>query len=83
MRITESEFFDLVASESLIDRSALTREATMEDVGVSSMDVMTTLFELEERYNVSIEGSEMPPIKTLGELSDYILGRINGEEKSA
>ena len=83
MRITESELLDLIAAESLIERDKLSREATLEDLGVSSMDVMTTLFEIEERYHVAIEGSDMPPMKTLGDLSDYILQRINGEEKPA
>jgi acyl carrier protein len=82
MRITEPELLDIISKESLIERDQLKRDATLEDLGVSSMDVMTTLFELEERYDVTLEGSEMPPVKTLGELCDYLLSRIN-EEKPA
>ena len=79
MRITEPELLDLIATEAIVDRELLVRDAVLEDLGVSSMDIMTTLFELEERYDVTIEGTELPPIKTLGDLVDFLLERINGE----
>jgi len=79
MRITEPELLDIIAKEALIDRNKLVPQATLDDLGVSSMDVMSTLFELEERYGVEIEGTEMPPIKTLGDLSGFLLDRINGQ----
>ena len=83
MRITEPELLDLIATEAIVDRELLVRDAALEDLGVSSMDIMTTLFELEERYHVTIEGTELPPIKTLGDLVDFLLERINGAEKPA
>ena len=79
MRITEPELLDLIATEAIVDRELLVRDAVLEDLGVSSMDIMTTLFELEERYDVTIEGTDLPPIKTLGDLVDFLLERINGE----
>ena len=83
MRITEPELLDLIATEAIVDRELLVRDAVLEDLGVSSMDIMTTLFELEERYDVTIEGTELPPIKTLGDLVDFLLERINGQGTTA
>ena len=50
MKATESELLDLIAKEAIIDREKLTREATLEDLGISSLDVISMLFELEEKY---------------------------------
>jgi hypothetical protein len=37
------------------------------------------LFELEEKYGVIIEEGDMPQMTTLGEMVDFLLGRINAE----
>jgi len=79
MRATESELLDLIAKEAIIDRAALTREATLEDLGISSLDVISMLFELEERWGVRIEEADMPEMTTLGEMVDFLLSRINAE----
>jgi acyl carrier protein len=77
MKVTESELLDLIAKEAIIDREKLTREATLEDLGISSLDVISMLFELEERWGVVIEEGDMPQMTTLGEMSDFLLSRIN------
>ena len=79
MKATESELLDLIAEEAIVDRARLTREATLADLGISSLDLITMLFELEERYGVVIEEGDMPKMSTLGEMVDFLLARINQE----
>jgi acyl carrier protein len=82
MKATESELLDLIAKEAIIDREKLTRDATLEDLGISSLDVISMLFELEEKYGVVIEEGDMPQMSTLGEMVDFLLSRINEEAKA-
>ena len=79
MKATEPELLDLISREAIIDRAKLTREATLEDLGISSLDVISMLFELEEKYGVVIEEGDMPQMSTLGEMVDFLLERINAE----
>jgi acyl carrier protein len=79
MKVTETQLLDLIAEEAIIDREKLVREATLADLGISSLDVITMLFELEERYGVIIEEGDMPQMTTLGEMVDYLMERINAE----
>lgn len=79
MRVSESELLDLIADEAIIDRNILTREAALGDLGITSLDLVSMLFELEERYGVVVEEAEMPPMTTLGEMVDFLLSRINVE----
>jgi len=79
MKATESELIDLIAQEAIIDREKLVRSATLEDLGISSLDVISMLFELEEKYGVVIEEGDMPQMSTLGEMLDFLLERINTE----
>jgi acyl carrier protein len=78
MSLTEPALLDLIAKEALVDRDKLVREAALADLGVSSLDLITLLFELEERYGVMVEEAELQPMTTVGELSDFLLARING-----
>lgn len=79
MRVSESELLDLIADEAIIDRNILTREAALGDLGITSLDLVSMLFELEERYGVVVEEAEMPRMTTLGEMIDFLLSRINVE----
>lgn len=79
MKATETELLDLIAQEAIIDRAKLTREATLEDLGISSLDLISMLFELEEKYGVIIEEGDMPQMTTLGEMLDFLMARINTE----
>lgn len=83
MKATENQLLDLISEEAIIDRSKLVREATLGDLGISSLDVITMLFELEERYGVVIEEADMPKITTLGEMVDFLMSRINAEETAS
>jgi acyl carrier protein len=77
MGATESDLIDLIASEAIVERSALRRDASFTDLGIQSLDVISVLFEIEERYGVAIEEEEMPRASSLGEVLDYLLTRIN------
>lgn len=79
MKVTEAALLDMIAEEAIIDRKTLSREAALSDLGISSLDVITLLFELEEKFGVVIEEGDMPAMATLGEMVDFLLGRINAE----
>lgn len=80
MKVTEDQLLELISEEAIIDRAKLNRDATLGDLGISSLDVITMLFELEERYGVVIEEGDMPAMTTLGDMVDYLLSRLNAEE---
>ena len=79
MKVSEDQLLDMIAEEAIIDRKTLSREATLADLGISSLDVITLLFELEEKFGVVIEEGDMPAMTTLGEMVDFLLGHINAE----
>lgn len=79
MKATESQLLDLIAEEAIIEREKLVREATLADLGISSLDLITMLFELEDKFGVVIEEGDMPAMTTLGEMVDFLMSRINAE----
>lgn len=73
---SDSELFDLIAQEALVDRATLKRELPLEDVGIESLDVISILFEIEDRYGIQVEDDEVGGCKTLGEMLDLFKSRL-------
>lgn len=70
------EILDIVAKETGVDRARLLPEASIEELGIPSLDMVQTIFELESRFDVEIPvvseraGAEFA---TVGDLVDHVL----------
>lgn len=80
MAALEDELLDLVAEEALIDRAKLVREATLEDVGLDSVDVVSIVFAIEEKYGAAIAEDAFKNTLNLGEFVDTLKGLIEAEQ---
>ena len=50
----EEELIGIIAEESLIDRSNLDPAAKLEDIGLDSVDLVSVIFAIEEKYGIEI-----------------------------
>ena len=78
MGVTERDLLDIIATEAIVERSDLTRDSLFTDLGIQSLDVISVLFAIEERYGVVIEEEDLPLGASLGGVLDYLLTCING-----
>ena len=69
---TDDELFDVIAKEALVDRAILSRDAALEDLGIASLDVISVLFEVEERFGIVVEEDQLTDCRTLGQLMDKL-----------
>ena len=64
---------DILAEECAVDRAALTDDARLDDVGISSVDMVQVIFAIEEEYGISIgDGDIGLEIETVGEVTDAV-----------
>lgn len=52
--------------------------AMMDDLDLSSMEIMTLLAELEDKFDLRIPESELRSFVTVGDLADYLAAHQNG-----
>jgi acyl carrier protein len=50
----ENQILDIIARDGMIDRALLKPDATLQDLGVKSMDVVIILMGLEEKFDIYI-----------------------------
>ena len=73
----ETELENLIKEK--LNVSSIDRDATIATYGLDSLDVVEFLLDLEDRYNVAFSAEETKDLKTVGELFDLILSKINNK----
>jgi acyl carrier protein len=65
----------IIAKEAAIDQSLLTPEATLEDLSITSLDVLNILFAIEDQYQLEFAPSEFEKVRTLREFAAVIFAK--------
>lgn len=59
---------DLMASTLELDRSLLTRELTIEELGVDSLDVLKLTYAIEQKYRINLSAYSYADISSIERL---------------
>ena len=62
------ELINLIADEALVDKAKLRPEATLADVGLDSVGMVSVAFAIEEKYGVEIADDALEGATNFGEL---------------
>ena len=83
MSSTEQAIFDIIAKTCNIERSRITLDSTLKDLDVHSLDAVQVLFEIEDRFNISVP--EREDQYSAGTVRDLIEGvdRLLAEKATA
>jgi acyl carrier protein len=67
-------------TESLVsfgaDADAITRDATLEDIDVDSLDLVELTQVVEEAYDIDLDGSDFKSVKTVGDVVDLVVAKV-------
>ncbi len=74
-KIAVDDVLDLIAAEAPVARADLKPEATLDELGVASLDVISVLFALEDRFGVIVEQGDIEHAKTVGDFTTAVLAK--------
>lgn len=64
---------DIIAKQLRAENDEITEETNiMEDLGADSLDIVEILMAIEETFGVSISDEEIPNLKTVRDLVEYV-----------
>ena len=72
MSSTEQTIIDIIAKTCSIPRDRITLESTLKDLDVHSLDAVQVLFEIEDRFDISVP--EREDQYSAGKVGDLIAG---------
>ncbi len=76
----EQELIEIIAEESLVDKAKLDPKAKLEDIGLDSVDLVSTIFAIEEKYGIEIAEDAFTRNDTLGEVLAKLEALIAAKE---
>lgn len=69
----ESEVIAIVAATLRVERSGITRDASLEDdLGADSLDWVSLIMALEDRFAVDIPDEDAAELRTVKQVTDYV-----------
>lgn len=75
----DEELIDIIAEEALIDKDKLDPAAKLEDIGLDSVDLVSVVFAIEEKYGIEIAEDAFSRTDTLGVVLQKIDGLIDAK----
>lgn len=67
----------IIAEEARIDPDRLQPSATLMSLDIASLDVVSVLFAIEDRFGVDIPVETVDPAETLAQFVDQIMIRLS------
>ena len=58
MSSTEQIIFDIIAKSCSVERDRITLDSTLKDLDVHSLDAVQVLFEIEDKFDISVPERE-------------------------
>ncbi len=75
MAITADDVLTIISEEVPIDRALLDPTATLESLNIASLDMISVMFALEDKFSVVIEQDDVKEAKTLQDFIDVVLAK--------
>lgn len=63
---------ETVAAHLGVDAGVLTEDTDLEEIGADSLDAVELLVAFEEEFGISIPDDDVPAMRTLGDIAEYI-----------
>ncbi|HWJ99224.1 MAG TPA: acyl carrier protein [Xanthobacteraceae bacterium] len=80
----EQQLVDLFVSDGMVDRSAIKPDATLESLGIQSVDIMMVLMSIEEKFGVYVPIDEkLSEAKNLEGFINQVVDRIVAEKQKS
>lgn len=75
MNDTENRLYDMLAQQLAIPREGITRETTLEQIGLDSLATIEFMFQIEDSFDIRFDQTGAPPI-TVGDVLDQVTAKL-------
>ena len=75
MAITAEDVLTIISEEVPIDRARLDPAATLESLDIASLDMISVMFALEDKFGLVIEQEDVKDAKTLQDFINVVMAK--------
>jgi len=66
-----------IAKQKHIEPDSITNTSLLEELGVTSLDAITIVFDIEEEFDIEVPGDVLESLESVQDIVDGISGLIN------
>lgn len=63
---------DIIAQKLSIDKSKITPQSTLQDLGADSLDIVEIIMKVEEQFNIEIDDEKAERMKNVEDVVKYV-----------
>ena len=71
-----------IATQKQLDTNSITSDTALQDLGVTSLDAISIVYEIEEQFNISVPNAELDGLKTVSDIVKKI-EELQGNKNTA
>ena len=71
----QNKLRDIIGNDFDIDVDKFTRESTLAEIGLDSLDQVEAMFQIEEELDINIDDEALKGFKNIGSIIDYLEGK--------
>jgi len=68
----ENEVIKIIARHKKLDLAAITSDSSLVELGLSSLDAITIMYDLEELFDVEVPNETLTQLRTVNDIVDGI-----------
>jgi len=66
-----------IAKQKHLESDSITNTSLLEELGVTSLDAITIVFDIEEEFDIEVPGDVLESLESVQDIVDGISGLIN------
>ena len=71
------EITEIIAEQLVMDESEIKPESNIiDDLKADSLAIVEMLMAIEEKYDVNVPDEDVPNLKTVQDIADYVAGKL-------
>ena len=78
----ETTVIRFIASQKQIDTDQITAESTLEALGVSSLDAITIVYEIEEIYDIEVPSEQLDELRAVQDIVAGVTALVSKKDGS-
>jgi len=76
----ENSVIKLIAKEKKLNISDITPESTLDELGVTSLEAITVMYDIEEKFDVEVPDNTLESLRTVHDIVDGVASLMSENE---
>ncbi len=68
-----------IAKQKHIEPNVLTEASSLDELGITSLDAITIVYDIEEKFGIEVPGDVLEGFKTVQDIVDCVLELVNAK----